>query len=243
MREAFGLPRFFVIIKEGKMSRIWTDEQLAEMAKLPIDKAIEAIDAGDKEKAKEQVKLMYDQFTHLHDGATVWLAGLLTWIYERHGTEGVNDAEREAHAKEAKLVFLPPEQTDFEFILKKMVSDLQGHVHQHMTLTEDDEKVVLTNKPCGSGGRLIKMGGYDPEVGLARIKEPADITFSTPDYPIYCVHCPLFNMNAIDDTGDFVFINNPPGDGTECRFIFYKDKKDIPEEYYKRIGREKPSIK
>jgi hypothetical protein len=48
-------------------------------------------------------------------------------------------------------------------------------------------------------------------------------------------------MNAIDDTGDFLFINNPPGDGTSCQFIFYKDKKNIPEEYYKRLGREKPS--
>ncbi|MDR3364052.1 MAG: hypothetical protein LBS91_03780 [Clostridiales Family XIII bacterium] len=222
------------------MSRIWTDEQLAEMAKRTIDKAFDAIDAGEPQKAKELVQLMYDQFVHLHDGYMVWIAGLLTWIYERHGAEGAFDAEREAHAKEAKLVFAPPEKTDFQFIVEKMSAELQGHVHQHMALAEDDEKVVLTNTPCGSGGRLIQMGGYDPEVGLARIAEPSDLTFNTPDYPIYCLHCPLFNRNAIDDMGDFLFINNPPGDGSSCQFIFYKDKKDIPEEYYKRLGREKP---
>ncbi|MCL2125298.1 MAG: hypothetical protein FWH33_04825, partial [Oscillospiraceae bacterium] len=117
---------------------------------------------------------------------------------------------------------------------------LQGHVHQHMEIVEDDEKAVITNRPCGSGGRLIQMGGYGEEVGLARISEPSDLTFGTSDYPIYCVHCPLFNRNSIDENGDFLFINIPPGDGSSCQFIFYKDKKDIPEEYYKRLGRDKP---
>ena len=222
------------------MGRIWTDEELAVMAKRTIDKAFDAIDAGDAAEAREQVQLMYDQFVHLHDGYMVWIAGLLTWIYERHGADGVGDAEREAHAKEAKLVFLPPERTDFRFMVEKMAAELQGHVHQRMSLEEDDEKVVLTNTPCGSGGRLIQMGGYSEEVGLGRIPEPSDLTFNTPDYPLYCVHCPLFNMNAIDETGDFLFINNPPGDGTSCQFIFYKDKRDIPEEYYTRLGRKKP---
>ena len=222
------------------MSRIWTDEQLAAMARRTIDKAFDAIDAGDAQEAREQAQLMYDQFVHLHDGYMVWIAGLLSWIYERHGADGVACAEREAHAKEAKLVFLPPERTDFKFMVEKMAAELQGHVHQHMALEEDDEKVVLTNTPCGSGGRLLQMGGYGEEVGLKRISEPCDLTFNTPDYPIYCVHCPLFNMNAIDETGDFLFLNNPPGDGSSCRFIFYKDKRDIPEEYYARLGREKP---
>lgn len=223
------------------MSRTWTDEQLAEMSKRTIDKALDAVDAGETQKAKELIQLMYDQFTYLHDGYMVWVTGLLTWIYERHGTDGVAAAESEAHAKEAKLVFTPPERTDFKYMVESMASGLQGHVHQYMTLEEDDEKVVLTNTPCGSGGRLIQMGGYSPEIGLARIAEPSDITFNTPDYPLYCVHCPVFNMSAIDDEGDFRFINNPPGDGHSCRFIFYKDKKDIPEEYYKRLGREKRS--
>ena len=221
------------------MGRIWTDEQLAEMSKRTIDKALAAIDAGESQKAKELVEQMYDQFAHLHDGYMVWVTGLLTWIYDRHGAQGVEDAEREAHAKEAKLVFKPPESTDFKYIVEMMANGLQGHVHQHMTLEEDDEKVVMTNTPCGSGGRLIQMGGYEPDVGLGRITEPANLTFNTPDFPLYCVHCPLFNINAIDDNGDFLFINTPPGDGSQCRFIFYKDKKDIPEEYYKRLGREK----
>ena len=222
------------------MGRIWTDEQLAEMAKRTIDKAFDAVDAGESQKAKELIQKMYDQFTHLHDGYMVWVTGLLTWIYERHGVEGVADAEGEAHAKEAKLVFLPDKQTDVKHVVEKMSAELQGHVCQYMTLEEDDEKVTLTVTPCGSGGRLIQMGGYGPEVGLKRISEPSDITFNTPDYPLYCVHCPLFGMNSIDMTGSLRSVSNPPGDGTSCVSYFYKDSKDIPEEYYKRLGREKP---
>jgi hypothetical protein len=44
------------------MSRIWTDEQLAEMAKRTIDKAFDAVDAGETQKAKDLIQLMYDQF-------------------------------------------------------------------------------------------------------------------------------------------------------------------------------------
>ena len=210
------------------------------MGKRTIDKARDAIDAGESQKAKELVDLMYDQFAHLHDGYMVWIAGLLTWIYERHGAKGVESAEREAHAKEAALVFKPSENADFKTEVEKKLSGLHGHVHQHMSIVEDDEKIVVTNTPCGSGGRLIQMGGYSPEIGLARIDEPMPLTFGTKDYPIYCVHCPLFNLNDISDTGELQFINIPPGDGTSCRFILYKDKKDIPEEYYKRLGLEKP---
>ncbi|MDR1088284.1 MAG: hypothetical protein LBL23_03315 [Coriobacteriales bacterium] len=221
--------------------RLWTDSQLAEMSKRTIDKLGEAAEAGDTEKVKELAQTMYDQFAHLHDGYMVWIAGLLTYIYERGGAGEVEAAERFAHDKEAHLVFLPPEHTDVKHMVEAMAAGLQGHVYQHMTLTEDEEKVVLTNTPCGSGGRLIQMGGYEPEVGLARIKEPSDITFNTPDYPVYCVHCPLFNMNAVDDTGDFLFLNNPPEkDGSFCQFIFYKDPANIPEEYYLRVGRSKP---
>lgn len=221
--------------------RIWTDEQLAEMSKRTIEKVFDAIDAGEKERAKELTQLMYDQFVHLHDGYMCWIAGLLTYLYEKGGVEEVERAERFAHDKEAKLVFLPPERTDFKFMVEKMATELQGHVHQYMTLEEDDEKVVLTNRPCGSGGRLIQMGAYEPAVGMAKIKEPADITFNTTDYPVYCVHCPLFNMNAVDDMGDFIFLNNPPQkDGSYCQFIFYKDKANIPDEYYTRLGRKNP---
>lgn len=222
-------------------NRVFTDEELAELGKRTIEKVYDAIEDGDSERVRELVDLMYSQFVKLHDGYMTWITGLLTWIYEHDGAEALEAAEVFAHAAEAKLVFFPAERTDFEFTVRRMATGLQGHVNQKMRLEEDDEKVTLTVEPCGSGGRLIQMGAYAPETGMAKISEPRGITFNTCDFPIYCVHCPLFNRNAIDATGDFIFCNNPPSeDGSTCQWLIYKDKADIPEEYYERLGRKKP---
>jgi len=221
--------------------RIWTDEELADLSKRFIEKAHDAIDRGDTEKAHEYVDKMYEQLAHLHDGSMTWIAGLQSWIYERHGVDGVRDAERFAHGIEFKLLSFLPEETDYKSFVEHMAVGLGGHVYQHMTIEEDDEKVVITNTPCGSGGRLIQKGGY--ECGLAKITEPADITFNKTDYPIYCVHCALFNMNALDETGDFLFLHNPPQpDGAYCQVIFYKDKSKIPTSYYERLNRKNPHL-
>jgi hypothetical protein len=221
--------------------RVFTDEQLAELGKRTIEKAYDAIEAGDGSQARELVDLMYSQFAKLHDGYMTWITGLLTWIYEHEGADALEAAEVFAHAVEAKLVFFPPERTDFEFTVRNMATELQGHVNQQMTLEEDDEKVTLTVTPCGSGGRLIQMGAYTSAVGLARVRESRGVTFNTNDYPIYCLHCPLFNRNAIDGTGDFIFCNTPPpADGASCQWLFYKDKADIPAEFYTRLDRQKP---
>jgi hypothetical protein len=61
------------------------------------------------------------------------------------------------------------------------------------------------------------------------------------DFPIYCVHCPLLEMMEIENTGDFgsVHIITEPIYHGSCRFTFYKDSADIPEEYYTRIGKKK----
>ena len=82
-------------------------------------------------------------------------------------------------------------------------------------------------------------------MGLARIKEPGHLTYGMKDFPIYCVHCPLLEMMEIENTGDFgsVHIITEPIYHGSCRFTFYKDPADIPEEFYTRIGKKKPVAK
>jgi hypothetical protein len=74
---------------------------------------------------------------------------------------------------------------------------VKGHIHQPMTLNEDDEKVTITVEPCGSGGRLIAMEGYAEGSGLARIAEPHNITWQQADFPIYCVPASLWPRSAL----------------------------------------------
>lgn len=222
--------------------RIFTDKELEQMGKRTLDVLLETIDAGDKDKAKELAKRMYGEFNHLHDGYFTWVTGLQTYIYDKLGVDAVEEAERQAHTIESKIAFIPSGETDFRKRVEAMAAGLQGHL-QPITVREDDEKVTITMKPCGSGKRLILMGGYD--VGLGRVKEAHRITWGQQDFPLYCVHCPVMEALDIENTGDFAFchfISDPIGE-EDCQFVFYKDPADIPEEFYTRIGKQKPRSK
>ncbi len=224
-------------------NRIFTDQELKEMGTRTLDLVLEAIDSGDKEKAKELAKRMYGEFNFLHDGYGIWVSGLQTYIYKKLGVEAVEEAEREAHTIEAKTVFSPPKETDLRSKVEHLASGLRGHL-QPITIVEDDEKIGLTMQPCGSGERIIQKGAYEPGVGLARVKDPHPITWGKKDFPIYCVHCPVMEMLQIEGTGNFGachIVADPIYHGA-CQFVFYKNQADIPEEFYTRIGKKKPAV-
>ena len=211
------------------------------MGSRTLDLVLEAIEAGNREKAKELAQRMYREFNFLHDGYMTWVSGLLTYIYENYGIDALEEAEREAHTIEAKIAFKPSEKTDIRSRVEGLVGGMRGHL-QPITVEEDDEKISITMKPCGSGERIIQKGGYDAETGLARVKEPHPITWGMKDFPVYCVHCPVMEMLDIERIGDFNFgriVTDPIGQ-EGCHFVFYKNPADIPKEFYTRIGKNKP---
>jgi hypothetical protein len=171
--------------------RIFTDEELKEMGTPTLDLIKRAVDAGEKEKAKRLAERLQSEIGHLHDGYMVWVSGLLSYIYRNYGVDAVEKAEREAHGIEGRSVFKPSGKTDLRSRVEEMASGLRGHM-QPVVIKEDDEKITLTMKPCGSGERLIKMGLYEPEFGLAKIKERHPATWGMKDFPIYCCHCRLW---------------------------------------------------
>ncbi len=224
--------------------RIFTGQELKEMGTPTLDLALKAIEDGDKDRAKELVNRMKREYNHLHDGYMFWVSGLLTYIYNHYGIDAVEQAERESHTAEAKVVFKPPEKTDIRSRVEHMAGGLRGHM-QPIRIVEDDEKITLTMQPCGSGERLIQMGAYTSEVGLARIKDPHRITWGMKDFPMYCVHCPVMEMLDVEINGYFgpVHIVAEPIYQGACQFAFYKNPADVPEEFYTRIGKKKPGSK
>jgi hypothetical protein len=221
--------------------RLFTEQELAEMGTPTLDLLMQAIDAGNKDQAKALAQRMKKEYNHLHDGYMFWVAGLQTYIYENHGVEAVEEAERLAHTAEAKTVFKPPEKTDLRSLVEQTASGLRGHM-QPITIVETDDTISLSMKPCGSGERIIQMGGYSPEVGLAKVQEPHAITWGMQDFPIYCVHCPVTEALALENTGGFVRVKvvTEPFYNGACEYVFYKNPEDIPDEFYTRIGKKKP---
>jgi hypothetical protein len=224
--------------------RLFTEQELKDMGTRTLDLLLETIDAGDREKARALANRMYGEFNFLHDAYMFWVSGLLTHIYRKYGIDAVEEAEREAHAIEARAVMKPPEKTDFRSRVEGLAAGLRGHL-QNITIVEDDEKVSLTMKPCGAGERIIQKGGYSPEIGLARVKEPHRATWGMKDFPIYCVHSPVMEMMAIENTGNFgsVHFVSEPMCQEPCQFVLYKDPEDIPEKLYTRLGKKKPAKK
>ena len=224
------------------MSRIFTDEELNELGALTIDKLKAAADDGDAESVKALADKMYSQLAYLHDGYMSWVSGLLTWIYENHGIDAVEEAEKLAHGLEAKVAFLPSPGLTFKQEVEKHCDTLKGHVYQPITVTEDDEKVVISVNPCGSGGRLMQMDAYSK--GFAILKEKCPITWGLGDFPIYCAHCPVMEIMSLDN-GEYMRFVHPTGDtgksvGPACQYHMYKDPANIPEEYFTRIGKKRP---
>jgi hypothetical protein len=221
--------------------RLFTDQELEEMGKRTLDLVLEAIDLGDKDRAKELALRMKQEFNYLHDGYMFWVSGLQSYIYKKCGIDAVEEAEREAHTIEARAVFKPPEKTDLRSLVEHLASGLRGHM-QPIKIVEDDKTIRLTMQPCGSGERIIQKGGYTPEVGLSKVKEPHHITWGMKDFPIYCVHCPVMEALQVEKSGKFglVHIVTEPIYQGACQFVFYKNRADIPEEFYTRIGKKKP---
>jgi hypothetical protein len=223
--------------------KVFTDKELKQLGGSTLEKTLEAIDAGDKEKARKLAIQAQKEYNYLHDGYFTWASGLLTYIYNHWGVDEVEKAERFAHGVEAKLDFKPPEKKDIRSLVENMARTVQGHM-QPVTVEEEDDKFLITMHPCGSGQRIIQMGGY--ETGLVKIKEAHNITWQHKDFPIYCVHCPVMELLSIDNSGGYLGVvrEEPyPIESGLCKFVLYKDPDDIPERYYTRIGKKKPAAK
>jgi hypothetical protein len=228
-----------------KASRIFTDEELKEFSKGFMEMAIEAIDAGDLEKAKGWCRHQAEAQGQVHDVLVNFVTGLFSYIYDHEGEDSAVDAIRVIMKR-----IVPPELIALRTKdLREWVSWCVEVARQHsadpgITVVEDDEKFILTIK-CGSGGKLIETGAYDGPNGYRKLREPGPQTWGETDVPIYCGHCPwvseIFPIQ-IGGQGSQLWVHASPfpkKPGDPCIHHIYKNPADIPEKYYKRLGMEK----
>jgi hypothetical protein len=63
------------------------------------------------------------------------------------------------------------------------------HSYPGLTVEEDDEKIMITHNPCGSGGRLIAMGMFKGEKAYRKLPGPGPHTWVAP------THCTTFRVS------------------------------------------------
>jgi hypothetical protein len=225
-------------------NKAFTDQELKEMGTLTLDLLTEAIEAGDKDRAKNLAKRMYQESLKMHDMYVDWTAGLMDWIYKNGGDDSLEKAMRKVLTDFTQNMGKMPDmrKVDFRLRVQGTVNSLRGH-QQPLKLVEDDEKVCITMQPCGSGEKLFQKGRFGPPCNHSLIQKPQPMTAGKTDFPVYCTHDPIFEMLSIEQHGYPVtvcyFPEKVAREGS-CGFCIYKDFKDIPEEVWTRVGKQKP---
>src|SRR5690242_17417614 len=77
----------------GAMAERWfSEEELEQMSRPTMDRAIEAIDRGDIDAARALCEEMKHEWRYLHDLMVEGIGGLISFVQDRLGDEGVADA-------------------------------------------------------------------------------------------------------------------------------------------------------
>ncbi len=72
--------------------RWFTDDELQQLSRPTMDRAIEALDAGDPDEARRLCEEMKGEWLMLHDLMTEGILGLITFVQEKLGDEAFREA-------------------------------------------------------------------------------------------------------------------------------------------------------
>jgi hypothetical protein len=124
-------------------------------------------------------------------------------------------------------------------------------------LIETEDRFILRFDPCGSGGRTLRgdtIEGTPPRMeapyNWSVSQEPHTWNHGEKGICHYCTHCiRLMEELPMDRFGYPVRVIDPPhygardadGNLEKCQWQMFKDPTKVPEEYYERVGRTRPT--
>jgi hypothetical protein len=135
------------------MAERWFSEQeLRDLARPTMDRAIEALDAGDVQTARELCEAMKHEWGQLHDLMVAGVAGLLTFIKDHMGEEAVADAHAESMERDWRRQVERIAQVDRKALVHLLAATWRAHSTGGVgrnpgafTITED------ARRGCGTG--------------------------------------------------------------------------------------------
>ena len=215
-------------------------EELNELSMSNLDKVLRALDENNIEEAKKCAQTMEEEAKHAHDLMVEYVWALLTYIGKTYGEEEVEKALHFRHhvqsqVAERMLGMSPEEAVRFKAMIHR------GH-HSNITITEEEDRFVLKLDPCNTGGRMLRAGLDKPPVGLLRTNKAYPWTWNKENVSYYCAHCAMHEIQGMDKGAShptWVY-ECPEHPDDPCIQYCYKRTEDIPEQYFKRIGKEKP---
>jgi hypothetical protein len=201
----------------------------------------EAIDRGDAADAKRLLERMEADWLRNKDYSINWITSLLSFIGRRLGEDAVEEALRDFGDRFLRDRRAATAGVDARKRMEGLVRAMKAN-GATVELAEEDDRYVVAFR-CGSGGKLIDDGAYAAPRDYLTLREAGPRTFGRAELPVYCAHCSVNNeMEGIEQTGVPVTIEFPPErPGEHCVHHVYKEAASIPEEIYRRVGKDKPA--
>jgi hypothetical protein len=230
------------------VDRLFSPEQLDELAVSYPDRIIQYINSGKMEEALSACSEMRESRILLHDFFADSCTVLWSFIGERLGEDVINDMFRYIFKQSAERQYYNVAEAQVMPHLTVYLLAKSWRAHScfgageypgKFSITEDDEKFTFHLNPCGSGARLWQKGWYE-KGRRGRLSEKAyPWSYSRIGFPYYCIHCPFLNEILPYESGYGKImwpvdpLKDPEG---ECAWHVYKNPDRISEKYYKRLN-------
>jgi len=160
-----------------------------------------------------------------HDRGLDAVCALLTHVYRAHGIDVLEHSIRTV-GDGTLLAWMPRDiERSPEDRIRVWAAMLHGNFAE-FTITEDDERFVITQDPCGSCGRQLECRAFPGPFDHATVSEPHPITFDRGDVPIYRTHVAVmhFLMPGERIGVPWPVVACPRGSvAGPCRITLYKD--------------------
>jgi len=229
--------------KSETLGRIIRQDELGQLGISTWTKIKEAIKGGKTKEALDLVDYLNVEGKRLHDVLcdSIWASE--TYIADNLGEEALYQAVR-------KMVEQPGYRglnilSTEDYVLLRAESERAQRSGPNemgdITVTEEEDKYVISLDPCGSGGRMRREGRAEPPYNYGKTKKAYPWSWGKVGVPYYCLHCCIWSeILPIEQLGyphRITAYSDNPND--PCAFYIYKKPELIPEEYFTRIGKKK----
>jgi pentatricopeptide repeat protein len=234
--------------------RMFTSTELAELS-TPYSHLIRNyIRRCQPDKALALCSEMKQSQVLLHDFFAESCTVLWSWVGERLGEDAIDAMFRYVFAQSARRQFfdaacaMAPPHLQVLLLAKSWRAHScfeAGKNPGKFSIQEDPVKFTFHLTPCGSGLRLWRNGWYEAGQGGALFGEKRTWTYQRAGFPYYCIHCPFLNEILPYESHYKTImwpVDPPENPGADCAWHIYKDRNDIPEAYYKRLGLQKRPV-
>lgn len=238
--------------------RLWSEFRRA------VREFVQACGAERAEEASTRLETMWDTWRQLHDRDVDHIYGLMDAIVRRHGEATLAQmwdaiigdlfSSRYAKFNIAEYSWSESLWTNLYLVMEAMRGHLVGPGRKgNFEFEEDDDRYTFRFDPCGSGGHTLRGDDevegtpprMEPPYGWGVTTEEHDFAWNTKGVCYYCSNCcVVMQLKPIDAFGYPVRVVEPPtypsNTHAKCTWHVYKDPTNVPERYYRAVGREKP---